>query len=110
MCVVAMAFRGRHTGAFQEPHLYCSRSFESRMAWHVLPHAREVVRATLEKAEQTSLLPPLDTTDARNEQVSLRVERIDTPRALIGLFSLDPSPGKLRNFNPLLRVREPARA
>ncbi len=72
------------------PHLYCSRSFESRFGWKATRRASPTISAQLRLVLEGKPLEPLSEADLRGRLFQIEPEALQTSRALLLLFRCSP--------------------
>jgi transcriptional regulator with XRE-family HTH domain len=90
-CALAISFRVRGTGRLMPHHLYCSSSFENRFRWKATGAANAVIAQCIGAAVRSSVLEPLVVADVNGRGVTLDVDPVKTPRAVLVLFRALPT-------------------
>lgn len=91
---LAISYRGSATGKLMPAHLYCSKTFEERFRWKLTGRANDIIQGCLAAARRGGILEPLVETDMRGRAVIVEIEPLQTPQAVLLLFS--PVPAKAR--------------
>ena len=89
-CALAISYRSPATGTLMPPHIYCSRSFEERFRWLATGCATSLVQQQLQLARRGHALEPLSLPDVRDRVATLKLDSLDTPRAIFVLFRCQP--------------------
>lgn len=106
-CAVALAYRtgGGEGELFLDGYkLWCSASFEQRLAWRAGRAPQEAIRTTLKLIGSSGTPPPLLAVDIDARPTSIDAEGLDGRYSVFALFTCEPLPRlNLRRANPLLR-------
>lgn len=94
-CALAVSYRVRHSGRLMPHHLYCSASFEKRFRWKATGAAKALVAQSIRGAVRSSALEPLIVSDLRGRAVTLELDAVKTPRAVLVLFRALPTRARI---------------
>jgi transcriptional regulator with XRE-family HTH domain len=89
---LTLRFRGS-SGAVGPTHIYCSPSFESRFGWALWGMLTPDARKGADEARSTGHISTFQTTDLSRAMVEMAVEFVNTPYALITIYT--PTPKRL---------------
>jgi hypothetical protein len=84
---LSLRFRGRATGRLGPPHMYCSKTFAERHAWHLMADVPPPARAAAKQARLGAQAESFQTLDLASNVVALQAESVDTNYAIVTIYT-----------------------